>query len=307
MEVKEGGRFCKSCEKMVVNFETMSDEAILGYFEELSSKKSVCGRFNKRQLIKLNQQIDPPGNITFLRPIFLGGALAFSTLSSAQKSESWKDKTTVENEGVYAHEELTYHKDADQWRVVRELESGPSSYNQIKGRVFFGSNREALIHASISVEHAHVQVNANLDGMFILELSESNIPEAGKLLISYAGFKSVRIPLDLILNAEIEVILEENNESTIGIVSYDVRSHAPAHKVISTHDPDHRLIGNTCNGQWDIQNELEPIPPYRYRIEGWVLDTDGVPLIGASLEINNTELGESADVDGYFSIDLTEK
>ena len=48
MSPAEQGRFCNSCQKVVIDFTGMSDAQLVAFFKKPSS--SVCGRFNKDQL-----------------------------------------------------------------------------------------------------------------------------------------------------------------------------------------------------------------------------------------------------------------
>src|SRR5262245_52388784 len=48
MTPAENGRYCNSCEKIVIDFTTMNEEEIKQYF--LNSKERVCGHFKPEQL-----------------------------------------------------------------------------------------------------------------------------------------------------------------------------------------------------------------------------------------------------------------
>ncbi len=54
MTPKDQGRFCASCEKVVVDFRTMSVEEVQTY---LSENQKVCGTFNKSQLNEISLRI----------------------------------------------------------------------------------------------------------------------------------------------------------------------------------------------------------------------------------------------------------
>ena len=49
MTKAEGGKFCASCEKIVVDFSSMSDKEIKDYFAKITTQK-VCGHFYSSQL-----------------------------------------------------------------------------------------------------------------------------------------------------------------------------------------------------------------------------------------------------------------
>lgn len=49
MPPTSGGRFCASCEKVVIDFTAMNTEEIKRYFENTTAKE-VCGRFKSPQI-----------------------------------------------------------------------------------------------------------------------------------------------------------------------------------------------------------------------------------------------------------------
>ncbi|GAB2945949.1 hypothetical protein GCM10027048_08810 [Hymenobacter coalescens] len=56
-----GGRYCGSCEKMVVDFTGMSDPELLGWFARPTNR--ICGRFRPGQLgrpLSVHPQAVPP-------------------------------------------------------------------------------------------------------------------------------------------------------------------------------------------------------------------------------------------------------
>jgi hypothetical protein len=76
MQPNPQGAFCGSCSKNVVDFSTMSDDAIKAYFLSRPAEK-VCGRFTNKQLkpnleVKLQELPVPSGYSTiFLYALFL--------------------------------------------------------------------------------------------------------------------------------------------------------------------------------------------------------------------------------------------
>lgn len=77
---EEQGKFCQSCEKVVVDFSWMSDTQILRTMDEMVNQ-SVCGRFESDQLHReLNQSTEIYDGSFHLKSILMGAA--FSTLIS---------------------------------------------------------------------------------------------------------------------------------------------------------------------------------------------------------------------------------
>lgn len=92
------GRFCSSCEKLVVDFTEMPDFSIVHYLEN-HKHQQVCGRFTKSQLERvysLNQLSAP---VFDLRAVVLGLALttfsAVHSLAQTEIPEQTKPDTSV--------------------------------------------------------------------------------------------------------------------------------------------------------------------------------------------------------------------
>ncbi len=82
------GRFCGSCEKIVVDFTQMSDDALIEFF--VAQKQRACGRFNADQL---NRAITPAPQTrhNYTAAIALAGTLSvLSTTAACQTEEIGK-------------------------------------------------------------------------------------------------------------------------------------------------------------------------------------------------------------------------
>ncbi len=58
MTPEKQGRFCNSCEKIVIDFSEMSDSEILQFFNKPKTEK-ICGRFKSEQLIQKTESTTP--------------------------------------------------------------------------------------------------------------------------------------------------------------------------------------------------------------------------------------------------------
>ena len=65
MTPNDQGRFCSSCSKTVVDFSTMSDAALMQYFENLKDS-NVCGRVYTDQLERSIQPVAKPRKKIFV-------------------------------------------------------------------------------------------------------------------------------------------------------------------------------------------------------------------------------------------------
>lgn len=88
MTPKEQGRFCGSCEKIVVDFSKMSDKEMLSHLSKAAGQP-VCGRFANDQL---NRKIGPAINNRRFSPPYVWNLL----LATALFFESCNDTTTGE-------------------------------------------------------------------------------------------------------------------------------------------------------------------------------------------------------------------
>lgn len=101
MKPVEKGRYCSSCEKVVIDFSGMSDFQIMSFMQE--QKGSVCGRMSTQQLNRTMHLPQQPSSypVFSLRALVLGTALSTFTAidASAQKMGKVKpiEPTPVEN------------------------------------------------------------------------------------------------------------------------------------------------------------------------------------------------------------------
>ncbi|MEQ9187498.1 MAG: hypothetical protein RLP15_07165 [Cryomorphaceae bacterium] len=86
MNVVQKGRFCGSCEKLVIDFTNMSDQALIEFF--VTKNQRACGRFRTDQLDR-NIVSTPPSNPSFHRgALLLAGGLSLLSLQSNAQTES---------------------------------------------------------------------------------------------------------------------------------------------------------------------------------------------------------------------------
>jgi hypothetical protein len=92
---QEGGRFCGSCQKLVVDFTRMSDQELLRYFKDHSGK--VCGSFTGLQTdrdIISREKPKKAFGIYSLAASFMGILISFT--SKAQTADTLSAKPLVE-------------------------------------------------------------------------------------------------------------------------------------------------------------------------------------------------------------------
>jgi hypothetical protein len=77
------GRFCNSCEKIVIDFSEMSDSEILQFFNKPKTEK-ICGRFKSEQLKQKTESTTPPK--TWEQSIFPSATNPLPTLDWQQST-----------------------------------------------------------------------------------------------------------------------------------------------------------------------------------------------------------------------------
>ncbi len=87
----ENGGFCKSCQKEVIDFTTMTSDEILQFFKENNNGKT-CGRFAKHQLEHTYQDFQPK-KYNFFKSFGLA-VLSLFSINAVQGQET-KKKTEI--------------------------------------------------------------------------------------------------------------------------------------------------------------------------------------------------------------------
>jgi hypothetical protein len=153
----EKGRFCGSCQKMVVDFSTMTEAEIVAFFENYRGQQAatnVCGRFKKTQLAQSYSRKDKNNYAvaaktaakstpvaSFLRRAAVGLGL-IATLGSAAlpaQAAAWSSLKTEQQESRPNPEDdnLTFFE-----RMLR-------NYNSLRGKVVNENNTPV---AGVTVE-----------------------------------------------------------------------------------------------------------------------------------------------------------
>jgi hypothetical protein len=159
------GRFCNHCEKVVVDFSTMSDKEVLNYFQHHSGR--ICGRVSSAQLKK--PDIKPLNRrLRFFLYVF-----ALSFLLHSTEPLFAQDSTTDST--------LTTH----------------SVSSIVKGKVIDDKN-QPLDFATVQLLKNDVVVGrscSDLNGRFIIALPEQGIYV---LRVTYAGFTESKTEITII-------------------------------------------------------------------------------------------------------------
>ena len=149
MQPTEQGSFCQQCQKEVIDFRSMSDEAVLRHLQQASGR--VCGKFHPSQL-------DRPIRERPVRSRWrIAGLFGILTLGTgiAQAQSNAKPDTVQTNQRAYSH-----------------LISDQSSK---KSRVLFGKvldqNWDPIESAEVIVVNTQIKGLTDHEGHFEIELS----------------------------------------------------------------------------------------------------------------------------------------
>lgn len=203
-----GGNFCGNCEKVIIDFTHKSDREIANIFKKNNGK--ICGRFSRQQL---NRDID----ISF--PVvgsYRGKAASLLLSGILTAGISHAQNPSMENIKVQQHQlqEEINHQMAIQKKAI-------STYlPKMVKFLITDQNNEVLIGASIIITGHPLGTTTDLDGTAILEIPSQIVEEELTFEISYTGYQSQKINVDLNtynLDLPINVTLRES-QNVMGII-----------------------------------------------------------------------------------------
>lgn len=191
MTQEDKGRFCGSCQKIVVDFSVMSDKEIVNYFKEYKGN-NTCGHFKKNQIDRTLKQGTP--RRTFFLKELAAACVAFFLASTEAKAQigdtPLTEKQTEQN-----------NLESNEGKIV------------INGKVKNGN--ELLANATISIKDTKQKTQSLENGSFFIsipkEVAQNN--EVVTLVIEYKGLESKEIEVKTsATNQFYEIDLAENTE-----------------------------------------------------------------------------------------------
>ncbi len=121
LTVVEQGRFCGSCEKIVIDFQKMSDKELIDYFKNYQG--NTCGNFNTFQTDRLLQDYKKPKPYLFSRIIASLVGIFLSFGANAQTSDSSKTKPLMEISPLSVLKPITFtYKQTNTKCEIKEAE-----------------------------------------------------------------------------------------------------------------------------------------------------------------------------------------
>ena len=210
MTPTQGGNFCGSCQKTVIDFTRFTNSEILLYFNE-NQGKAVCGRLREDQ-----QRFHYPTKVSRpVRwwPLILGSF--FGSIYSGYSSE----KPGFSIAKPYETEPQT----------TEEKKLLPKNTGiEIKGRLLESVENEPIPFASIFLLGHSLRTSSDFEGKFTLNVPDSLSKDSIHLKISMVGYSSIFLHLSSSeASSFLRLVLSRNEEfitkGTVVTTSYENR------------------------------------------------------------------------------------
>jgi hypothetical protein len=187
MTPQEQGRFCGSCQKIVVDFSMMTDKEVLAYFSKAS--QHVCGRFSNDQLNKELTTTPARKRITwaYVWNVLLASLLVTKTYAQGKPQLKKPPVKTTINEKRTMGEYVRI----DPVEMVIPI--------KMKGVVLDAQTNQPVTGASINIKGTQNGTSADTTGSFQLRVEMKNTLE---LEFSAIGYEPQTMLLDKTANWE---------------------------------------------------------------------------------------------------------
>lgn len=174
MSPEDKGRLCASCQKVVVDFTSMSDRQLAEFFKK--PQGHACGRFQQEQL---ERDIVIPGKrVPWIKYFFQFALPAFLV---SMKATAQKAKIVVPNETISN-------------RVMLEKVAVPVENKKaelVKGRLV-DKNGNGIVYATIMVKGTHIGTQTDSTGNFQIKIE----PDDNLVLVASAvGYETVEVKM----------------------------------------------------------------------------------------------------------------
>ena len=215
----EKGRFCNSCEKVVVDFSAMSERQLVEFFKKPAG--SVCGRFQQDQLER--EIVIPRKRIPWIKYFFQFALPAFlvSIKAEAQQTKGKvaaivcsKDapNKAAHNTGDTLKPKAIIPNANPDVRVTLGMVA-PNPFRSITGKIT-DEKGFPVPHASVMIKGTSTSVACNAKGNFKLDIgNRMNVI----LVVSAIGFKSQEVTTDNKTEVTVNLKMQEMGEVVVVI------------------------------------------------------------------------------------------
>ena len=213
MTPDERGRFCGSCQKIVVDFTTMSDKELLDHISKTAGQHS-CGRFSSHQLNRDINATEKKRRFTwaYIWNFLLATFLVTESYGQEKPLISKKPDVQLPNQsptvGTFA---------------VKEPESAPSK--EISGTVIDEDTKEPIAGATIMVKGTTKGVVTDSLGRFKLMVNDkSHIT----LEVTSLGYETQTVVMNKKKNWQnIKVTMKGDEVMILGKYGYSIKKNNP--------------------------------------------------------------------------------
>ena len=184
MTPQQQGRFCGSCQKVVVDFTAMTDQQVLDHFSNYQG--NTCGRFTSSQLNRTIAEPTPLHSPKWQRLAWAAMVSSIMVSAKAQGLVVVKDTAAIVK---------TPEKCNDDIRIGGIRTTQPSILYIVSG-VVTDENGQPLSGATVQVPNTRKGTLTKENGRYNLSIPDLDIKT---LQISYVGYetKTIRIPEDI--------------------------------------------------------------------------------------------------------------
>lgn len=185
------GRHCVQCNKIVVDFASLTDQEVLDYFARHRGER-VCGRFEGADLSRINSSLMEQKRFSLpILPIAVGAIMTSAACSTTRSMEP----------------EICVKTEASVEIIRRNINPDSLQTTKIVGTLVNGYN-DPLIGANIILDGTRNGTATDIEGKFEL-IFESQDSIITGITASYTGYEEMSIQLTDIRNNEIRVVLAE--------------------------------------------------------------------------------------------------
>lgn len=198
------GRFCGSCQKIVVDFTVMSDKELLDYVSNLAGQHT-CGRFSPYQL---NADIKATENKKRFSWAYVWNVLLASLLATesyAQGEPQIKKKPEVHLPDVSPTVGTI---------AIRERDTVPDK--MIQGVILKSNTNEPVQYAYVTIKGTSKGTMSNAKGEFRISVEDK---DSVMLEIASIGYKTQTLAINKNSNVHVSVLMGEDTMELMGITA----------------------------------------------------------------------------------------
>jgi hypothetical protein len=219
MTPQQQGRFCGSCQKVVVDFSVMTDKEILNYFSTATQR--VCGRFANDQL---NKELKPAEHKRRFSWAYVWNVL-LATFLITETNAQVKPKKPVTSKVSKVHKPATPVMEVPPL-IMGAVEEVPADQlaipSEIYGTVIDAETNLLVPRASILIPETGYGTPATKDGQFYLHLDKK---QSTVVEITAIGYEKQVITINENTPLPVQVLLkpEAKELEAVSVVAYGSR------------------------------------------------------------------------------------